>query len=110
MKKTCRSLLFAAFTVALSLCSVLHVQAVTVYTLPPGGFVTALAGPYPLGGTAIATSFAPFTGTTLRGLLVSQVITNDAGNPYGGLTFTYSLSLSNSSPNALSEMTVSAFD
>jgi len=83
----------------------------TVYTLPPGGVNAALASPYPVGGTLLATVTAPFSSSVISGTLVSSVFNADAANPYGPamLTFTYSLSISPSSPDGSSEMTVSSF-
>ncbi len=94
---------------ALVLFSVSQLQAVTVYTLSPGAFVNALASPYPMGGSAVATMTSPFSSGVLSGTLTSQVISGDTGNPYSGLTFTYLLSLSAASTQPVSQITVSSF-
>ena len=63
----------------------------------------------PTGGTVLDTITTPFTSSTIDGTVVSQVITGDSSNPYGGLTFTYSIFLNNFSSDSLSEMTVGSY-
>jgi hypothetical protein len=96
-------------TVALSLLTS-NVQAIDPYVLAPGAFVTAQSSTYPTGGSALSTTTSPFNNGAISGTLVSKVITNDASNPYGGLTFTYQLSLNPGSPDSSSLMTVSSYD
>jgi hypothetical protein len=98
------------FTCAVSLFA-LQVEAVTIYTLPPGGSMSALATSYPVGvGPALATATSPFNNGALSGTLFSSVYSGDTANPYpGGLTFTYQLSIAPGSPDSSSEMTVSSF-
>src|SRR5262249_35564919 len=76
----------------------------------PGAFVSANSSTYPTAGSIIASTTSPFSSGTFAGSLVSAVYTNDAANPYGGLTFTYLLNLSSSSVQSVSQVTVSAFD
>ena len=94
---------FAAF------CSIIVAQAVPA-PLGPGGFVF----PPPPGvnptGTLLATTTTPFLSASLNGTLISRVYSGDATSPLAGLTFTYQIILSPSSPNAVSQLSVSRFD
>ena len=99
----------AIFGAAVILYSVSQLQAVTVYTLNPGGFVTALTSPYPTGGITLASVSSPFSSGVLTGTLLSRAISGDPSNPYGGLTFTYLLSLSAASTQPASQISVSSF-
>jgi PEP-CTERM motif len=101
--------LAVASTVVVSL-SAIQVKALTIYTLSPGTSVAALSSSYPVGGTLLATTTSPFSAGVISGTLITSVLTGDAANPYaGGLTFTYQLGISSSSPDGSSEMTVSSF-
>jgi hypothetical protein len=51
----------------------------------------------------------PFSSGTLTGSLFSEVVQGDVGNPYGGLTFAYQITLSTASPDSVSQMTISSF-
>jgi hypothetical protein len=77
--------------------------------LGPGGFVF----PPPLGlnptGTLLATTTTPFLSTSLNGTLISKVYSGDSTSPLSGLTFTYQIVLSLSSPSAVSQLSVSRF-
>src|SRR5579859_3906227 len=81
----------------------------TAFTLQPGTTAEAIGSPYPFGGTVLASSAAPFNTGLLAGTLSSQVLMGDTANPYGGLTFTYELSISASSRDSLSGFSVSSF-
>jgi hypothetical protein len=86
------------------------VQAIDPYALTAGGFITAQSSTYPTGGTTLLTDTSPFNNGAISGTLVSKVISGDASNPYGGLTFTYQLSINAGSPDSSSSMTVSSYD
>jgi hypothetical protein len=82
----------------------------SVYTLVPGGSITATSSSFPTGGTVLATtnsSFASASGS-INGTVISTVYSG-GGNPYGGLTFTYLLMLSGSSTANVSQMTVGSY-
>jgi hypothetical protein len=102
---------FIAAALFLSVCSfTLSVSALSIYTLPPGGNDTAFSSPYPVGvGAPLATVTSPFISSTIDGTVISSVYSGDLSNPYGGLTFTYLLELSNSSTDSSSEMTVGSY-
>lgn len=61
----------------------------------------AVAEPDPVGGTVIQTLTSPFSSSTFSGSLTSRVISGDATNVLGGLTFVYEIS---SSPNSLTDI------
>jgi len=76
-------------------------------TLTPGAFIAPLGlGPGPsAGATLLYTTNASWgPSMSFEGVLTSRVYANDANNPYGGLTFTYSLSISASSTNGIAEL------
>lgn len=82
----------------------------TPYTLAPGGDNTALSSAYPAGGTVLDSTTETFSSSTLNGTVVATVIQGDTSNPYsGGLTFTYLLTISSTSPDAASELTVGSY-
>src|SRR6267378_8367144 len=91
-----------------ALCSIVVAQAVPA-PLEPGGFVF----PPPPGlnptGSLLATTTTPFLSASLNGTLISKVYSGDSTSPLAGLTFTYQIILSASSPNAVSQLTVSRF-
>jgi hypothetical protein len=86
-----------------------HAAALGIYTLAPGGNIVANPSAFPTGGTILDTITTPFTSSTIDGTVVSTVIRGDSSNPYGGLTFTYSLSLNNFSSDSSSEMTIGSY-
>jgi hypothetical protein len=82
------------FSLALLVCSSALAVPITVNPTD-SDFVPAGVGPVGgsiLLGTGIA---VPFTSATFHGTLTSTVYAGDASNPYGGLTFTYLLTNSN---------------
>jgi PEP-CTERM motif len=82
----------------------------TQFTLSPGTVAPAMGSTYPHGGTLLASLDAPFNTGLLTGTLSSEVLSGEQGNPYaGGLTFTYRLSISPSSQDSLSELSLSSF-
>jgi hypothetical protein len=112
MKRTTQSIRVLGvrgfLAVVAALCSIVVAQAVPA-PLGPGGFVF----PPPPGvnptGTLLASTTAPFLSATLNGTLISRVYSGDATSPLAGLTFTYQIILSPTSPNAVSQLTVSRF-
>jgi len=112
MKRTTQSIRVLGvrgfLAVVAALCSIVVAQAVPA-PLGPGGFVF----PPPPGvnptGTLLASTTAPFLSATLNGTLISKVYSGDSTSPLAGLTFTYQIILSPSSPNAVSQLTVSRF-
>jgi PEP-CTERM motif. len=88
--------------------SVIVAQAITT-PLGPGGFLfPAPPGVSPI-GTLLATTTTPFLSASLNGTLISRVYSGDSTSPLAGLTFTYQIILSPSSPNAVSQLSVSRF-
>jgi hypothetical protein len=112
MKRTTQSIRVLGvrgfLAVVAALCSIVVAQAVPA-PLGPGGFVF----PPPPGvnptGTLLASTTAPFLSASLSGTLISRVYSGDATSPLAGLTFTYQIILSPTSPNAVSQLTVSRF-
>jgi len=109
MKMSFGGIRLAGAAIVLAAFCVSQVEA-TVYTLIPGAFVPALSSGFPVGGSVINTSTHSFSAGVLSGTLISDVISGDASNPYGGLTFTYELNISSSSLQGASQLTVSSFD
>jgi hypothetical protein len=88
--------------------SVIVAQAVPA-PLGPGGFVFPPPPGLNPGGTLLATTTSPFLSASLNGTLISKVFSGDPTSPLAGLTFTYQIILSPTSPNAVSQLTVSRF-
>ena len=66
--------------------------------------------PDPVGGqVACGPLVAHFTTATFSGVLTSTVIAGDASNPYGGLTFTYTVSNDASSVNVEARLSVNGY-
>ncbi len=107
----------AAGLLALAVCALaLQSSATPVYTLLAGGNNIAAASAFPTGGTLsmVASNDAPFSVSTpdgpLAGNVVSLVLSGDTSNPYGGLTFTYLLSLNPAAMgDSASAMTVGSY-
>jgi hypothetical protein len=80
--------------------------------LAPGASIASVGGLDPLGGALLPPSplVVPFADPVFSGTLTSTVLAGDPGNPFGGLTFTYKLTLNANSPQALSQLVVSPFD
>jgi PEP-CTERM motif len=89
--------------VALLLCTNVTFGAL----LTPGGGVSGVAQPDPVGGVTLTNLTYSFVGPTFSGTISSSVISGDASNPWGGLTFTYQFS--NTGGDAISRFTVSPF-
>lgn len=76
-----------------------------------GGSIFMPAGEAdPVGGTVVASRAEPFSSPTFTGLLLTTVISGDATNPYGGLTFTYLVTNDLSSAHPLGRFTANGFD
>lgn len=80
-----------------------------IYTLNPGGDITATASLFPTGAHGVATNSSLFNSGTIDGSVTSIVFQGDTSNPYGGLTFTYFLTLFGDSSDSLSKMTVGSY-
>lgn len=82
------------------------------YTLDPAGSITAVSSTYPSGGglSLLEQTNSSFNTGTLEGTVTTKVYSGDSSNPYGGLTFTYLLTLDNSGTDSSSEMTVGGFE
>jgi len=78
--------------------------------LPPGGTLFLAPGePEPLGGSIVASMTLPFSTVFYTGTLTSTVIAGDVTNPYGGLTFIYTLHNDDTSAHALARLTVNGY-
>ncbi len=84
------------------------VQA-TIYTLNPGGAITASASGAPVGGTVLGSITDPYSSGIMSGTLTSTVISGDTSNPYGGLDFVYQFTVAPGSTDTASQLTVSSF-
>jgi len=96
----------SALVVALPL-----MQADAIPLFPGQSFVPAPGEPDPVGGVPIATTGPVAWGPTLSfsGTLNSTVISGDASNPFGGLTFTYELTLDAASVHSASSISIGGF-
>lgn len=80
--------------------------------LPPG---SVLFGPStetdPTGGSSVATLSAPFTvAGAFSGTLTTDVISGDTSNPFGGLTFVYTITNDGvAGPNSIGRLSLSEF-
>jgi hypothetical protein len=66
----------------------------------------------PPSGTIVASVLLPFTtdpSGQVTGTVLSQVVSGDANNPHGGLTFVYQVANQQSSSHAISRLTASSF-
>jgi hypothetical protein len=110
----CRSanLGFRGFlTVLVTVCSVLVAEGVSA-PLAPGSsvFPPPDTSFNPPNGTLLATTTTPFLSASLSGSLISRVYSGDTTSPFsGGLTFTYQISLNLSSPDSISQLSISRF-
>lgn len=104
-----RSLIILAVGLLLCTCLFVPRAMADIYTLDPGGNITASSSVFPTGGTVVATNGFAFNSATLDGIVLSRVYQGDPSNPYGGLTFTYSLIMFSGSSDSLSELTVGSY-
>lgn len=118
LQKRSKCVGIAVTGILLSACSLaLNSNAISIYTLTPGGNEPALASSFPVGGATLDSISDPFVGTviengtpiTLNGSVTSTVIKGDSSNPYDGLTFTYQLMLNAVSTDSSSEMTIGSY-
>jgi len=63
----------------------------------------------PVGGSVVSSQNNPFSTGTFSGRLISQVISGDTSNPFGGYTFTYLLQSDGTSTNDLHRLTLDSF-
>ncbi len=92
--------------------------ATTSYAAPlmPGSALLAPAEPDPNGGVVLASLTSDFfgsdvtSGTFFSGTLTTQVISGDANNPLGGLTFTYQFSIDPESTTSIARFSIDPFD
>lgn len=80
-------------------------------TLLPGTVVSPLGGGpgVSAGSTLLFSTNVPWAGPRSSGFLISDVYSNSANNPYGGLTFTYQLFLDASSTSGEGTLALSSF-
>ena len=76
---------------------------------PSGELFPLPSGPPISGGTLLFTTNVSFSSSTFNGSLTTSVFSGDVNNPNGGLTFTYSLVNSISSPDAIHRFTIDGF-
>lgn len=86
-------------------------SSASMYTLGPGGNITANSSSFGTGGTLLYTTNLPYASATISGTVTSSVYSGDPSNPYHGLTFTYSLTLSGppGTIDAVSELTSGSY-
>lgn len=102
--------LILAASLFLCACCLAPRAGASIYTLNPGGDQNpALGSVFPTGGTVVGTNGFFFSSGTLNGEIQSTVLQGDPSNPYGGLTFLYSVGLFSSSSDSLSEITVGSY-
>jgi hypothetical protein len=78
--------------------------------LLPGVTNIAAAEPEPLGGTTVAGPLVtPLVGAAFTATITSTVISGDAANPYGGLTFIYVVHNNDTSADAIGRTTLTGF-
>jgi hypothetical protein len=77
--------------------------------LTAGQTALAVSEVNPVGGSVLETLVMPFATANYTGFLTSRAISGDTSNPYGGLTFTYSVSNDVGSANAITRLTMNGF-
>lgn len=78
--------------------------------LAPGSTIPAAGEPDPTGGiTAAGPLVSPFAATSFSGTVSSSVVSGDATNALGGLTFTYTLTNSGASTHEIFRLTLNGF-
>jgi hypothetical protein len=103
-----RCKLISGFVVAA--CALAACGVASAATLSVGGSLFNPVGVNPTGGAIIDTLTVPFTvAGKYSGTLTSNVISGDPSNPYGGLTFTYTLVNTAVSANPLTALTVNGY-
>jgi len=110
MNTRCRILRF--FVAAAAVCF-LAANSVSAAPLPPGA---VLVGPStetdPTGATVVDTLVTPFSvAGAFSGTLTAEVLSGDTSNPFGGLTFVYTLANDGAAgPNSIGRLSISAWD
>lgn len=79
-------------------------------TLGVGGSIVANLEAEPVGASLIASLLSPYSGTGFSGNLLSEVYAGDTSNPYGGLTFVYTILSSGSSSAAVTALTINGYE
>jgi len=98
-------LIYRAAGVAAALFTFVH--CATADLLAPGGLI--FPAPFqaePVNGVLLASVTAPFASADLQGNVISEVYAGDLSNPWGGLTFTYQVTMGPNSPHAVSQFSV----
>jgi hypothetical protein len=76
----------------------------------PGQTALAVNENNPVGGSVVVSNTQPFATANYTGLLTSTVISGDTTNPYGGMTFVYTLQNDLNSANAITRLTINGFN
>jgi hypothetical protein len=78
--------------------------------MAPGASLSASPEPDPIGGIVVGTTGpVPFATASYSGTLDSSVISGDASNPFGGLTFTYLLTNSAVSTGEIDRLSINDY-
>lgn len=111
MQDVGRLRLASLLTLLLAVCGQLTITRADSNTLNPGGSIIPVAsGPGVSSGAMLLYSTNIFYNSgTISGYLISDVYTNDANNPYHGLTFTYEVTLSTNSIHSADYFAVSSY-
>ena len=86
----------------------LPVQA-TIYTLNPGGAISANPSGAPVGGVVLDSVTNNYSSGIMSGTLITRVVQGDTSNPYGGLDFEYQFNVNPGSTDTASQLTVTSF-
>lgn len=101
---------FSVFAVLGLAHLIVGTSAASALPLPPSSSVFPLpVGIGTSGGVVIASQTLSFSTPLYSGTLTSQVISGDANNQHGGLTFTFLLSNDASSSSSLNRLTLNGF-
>jgi hypothetical protein len=92
-----------------TLATAVLVGSSSAAVLTAGQTAFAVSEVNPVGGSVLQTLVTPFATANYTGFLTSSAITGDTSNPFGGLTFTYSLSNDAGSANAITRLTVNGY-
>ena len=113
MQNVRRLYLASLLTLLLAVLGQLSIMRADPNTLNPGGSIIPVAsGPGVSSGAVLlfSTNVAWTTASpSINGTLISDVYSNDANNPYSGLTFTYQLLLSSNSLHTADYFAISSY-
>jgi hypothetical protein len=84
-------------------------SATHALSILPGATALAAGEADPTGGAVIASSFDSFSTASFAGTVTTSVISGDASNPHGGLTFTYLLTSDPMSTHSIGRATFNGF-